>query len=382
MITPDIIENAIKENNTEYILECMRDEDFSFTRKENIVRTCIMHDNFSLFKLCMNILDKGAITDALDGNNRISLFQSILIPILNRDYVEYIQWVYNEYQTEKLLTHILNYSTTYLCMQCLQYACETIRPEEFRRQSSTFTRTIIEKGHLPLLKIVFQHITIDEWNAHTFLGHAITSPSISKEILNYFIERGCLQFITSIDCERFFSALLTKQRLDIFKHLIAHRLPIHPDFIIECINKENIEWFNYIFPRLDPNMQTDNPYNVDIVQSISIGGKFMFYKEYIAQRFNGDVEGFISWCKQRTIWNGMIMCLSKWVHLINLEDDLWWRMFWFSIDKVCELNRGTSRFKERIRNKQEEIRLLSQYTQKEYKCIEKDVITYCINEYF
>ena len=220
------IEKAIKLNDTTTVVNYMKDEDFvTIIMKEEVINKCIKNDNFHLFTLCMNIFDKEAVKHLLQNDNQFYLY--IIIPILSRDYIEYIEWLYTTYQSEHLLLHILKRSDHYLCTNCIHYACENIDEETLHNCFSDIICPIINKGYLPIIKIVFQYVNIDEWNSFIFLKYTLNSKIIHLDILTFFIEKNCLTLSTDTDCLHYFSILIKIFPVSLSKPTSFNPFPCH-----------------------------------------------------------------------------------------------------------------------------------------------------------
>lgn len=379
------IEYAIQINDqiavSEYIKEKIRMNNLSLEDCEKLIQKCVRYDRFELFKLCVSVVDKDVMQDVIIyRESSRGFYRNTIMPILNSDYIEYVEWLYTTYGNPKLLVDILLHANIYLHIKAVRFALENIRREIFDTICVECVTNIIKKGHLPILQTIFPYVTLDVNRSWAFLETCLNGDTIHTDVLAFLVENGCLR---NIPDNKLIEIALRRKRIDIINYFIECGVVIFFDFILTCIEMGDIEYFSFFFSILSDTIKSNDDLQAECIKYISHAGQFIFLRIFVSAIFDGNVERFIVWCKENSMFNGMTFSFARWAYKIDLDTcDGWWRHFWFTIDKECELTRRTADFKEKIKTKREEIRYREQYTEKEHYSLPDDVIRYCVNTYY
>ena len=379
------IEYAIQSNDqiavSEYIKEKIRMNNLSIEDCEKLIQKCVRYDRFELFKLCVSVVDKDVMQNTITNpESSRGFYRNTIMPILNSDYIEYIEWLYTTYGNPKLLVDILLHANIYLHNKSVKFAIENIRRETFDTICVECVTNIINKGHLPILQTIFPYVTLDTSRSWAFLETCLNSNIIHTDVLSFLVENGCLH---NIPDDKLIEIALRRKRIDIINYFIKCGVVISFDFILTCIEMGDIECFSFFFSILSNTIKSDTDLQVECIKYVSHAGQFIFFRIFVSDIFDGNVERFIVWCKENSMFIWMTFSFARWAYKIDLDTcDGWWRHFWFTFDKECELTRRTADFKEKIKTKREEIRCREQYTEKEHYSLSDDVIRYCVNTYY
>lgn len=385
------IEELVKTENNSKILKYIQSipkEDIRWNQTEpsveNILHLCVKHDKIDLFKLCIGTYSTTEVHTMIFAKSHIN-YPSYIIAILFKDYAEYIEWLYTTYQPSMFLEQIIKLMPTYLSVNITQYICQTLYSNRGIPIFSLVLNEVIRKGHFPMVQTIFPFIDLDLQDFHSLMITLLSAPYVCTDTLTFLVKNGCLRESTENNEYVYFKTLLSADRVDLFNYLVSNGLRLQVDFLVECINRENKEWFSLLFHVLKQDIVKSDEHKLTLFHAIH-QGKYHFLKDYVIELFDNNVGSFIKWSKSKGVWGPFVYYLSKWSHKVDLSDTLddaiWWRTFWFTLDEECGENRDNFVFKEKIRAKREEIQMYKQYTKSRWDCLPNDVVEYCVNIYY